>query len=55
MGDMNDKESEDSPEQQINKKILDMERKCHEEIIEEEKTMDRETQSKDSIESKIIK
>jgi len=39
----------------MNKKILDMERKCHEEIIEEEKTMERETQSKDSIENKIIK
>ncbi len=43
MGDMNDKESEETEEQQIFKKILDMERKCHEDIIEEEKTLDRET------------
>lgn len=37
LGDMNEKDTEENKQQQTNKKILEMERKCHEQIKEYEK------------------
>lgn len=37
VGDMNEKDTEESKTQQINKKIIEMERKCHEQIKDHEK------------------
>lgn len=44
LGDMNEKDTEESKQQQINKRILEMERKCHEQIKEQEKNAQSESQ-----------
>ncbi len=36
-GDINEKDTEESKEQQVFKKIIEMERKCHEQIKDHEK------------------
>ncbi len=37
LGDMNEKDTEENKQQQINKRILEMERRCHEQIKDYEK------------------
>ena len=44
LGDMNEKDTEENKQQQINKKILEMERRCHEQIKEYEKNAQSESQ-----------
>ena len=41
---MNEKDTEENKQQQINKKILEMERRCHEQIKEYEKNAQNESQ-----------
>ncbi len=43
IGDMNEKDTEENKQQQINKRILEMERRCHEQIKEYEKTASQES------------
>lgn len=41
---MNEKDTEENKQQQVNKKILEMERRCHEQIKEYEKNAQSESQ-----------
>lgn len=44
LGDMNEKNTEENKQQQVNKKIIEMERRCHEQIKEYEKNAQSESQ-----------
>ena len=52
-GDMNDKDAQESQKAQTNKRILEMERKCHEQIKEQEKGALAETNWKLEFEKNI--
>jgi len=53
LGDMNDKESEETQEQQTFKRINEIERRCHEEINEDEKNAKNETTQRRNMEKNI--
>ena len=52
-GDINDKDNEESKEQQIHKKVVEMERKCQSQINEHEKTHATETSERTKGETNI--
>ena len=52
-GDIGDKDSEESQKAQTNKKVLEMERRCHEQIKEQEKGADSESKWKNEFENNI--
>ena len=52
-GDMNDKDAQESQKAQTNKRILEMERRCHEQIKEQEKGALAETNWKLEFEKNI--